>query len=558
MALQIKKLFLRPNIITRVNIIHRPTTFPQLQHHMHIPYLSIASAPSIDDTLSDNELLSRCVKIGSEHLIEFAIELSLIMVAFHFIINGGLKQNKFNIVLPNSDNEYMGIEYTDESELASDSTTLADVAGIDKAKNEVMEVIDFIRNPELYNKLGAKMPKGVLLSGPPGCGKTLLARAVAGEAGVPMIVASGSEFIEMYVGVGAKRIREIFEEAKKMAPCIIFIDEIDSIGIKRGGSQTSNNAEQDQTINQLLTAMDGFVKNSGIIVIAATNRTDILDEALLRPGRFDRNIHIGLPNYRGRIDILKVHTFNKPLDNDVSLDDIARMTQRFSGADLENLCNEAAIAAARLRRPNINMSCIENALDRILLGIDTGAVLTEKQRRTIAYHEAGHALMGLIAYKFGDYDAVRKVSIIPRGDSGGITLFKHKDEADIGLFTQEYLKNMLMVALGGRIAEEIVFGRLQTTTGAYSDFQQVHHIARMMIAYYGFSETLGQLSWTENIGEAKTNEIDDEISFLVNWSERKATELMTSNEATLHAIAKALLDKGELDENELNEIFENS
>ena len=558
-------------------------------------------APSVYSNSSnssdaDTFVVSRYVTVAAVNFVEFALQLGLLIGSFVYFMNGGLdklrgmNQTKLNVVFPKNkkdkeagdvgeeedgerdeDCSEDGGEDSDEEggdeedgdgdneedesdEEFENTTTLADVAGIDEAKREVIEVIDFISNPEVYEKLGAKMPRGVLLSGPPGCGKTLLARAIAGEAGVPMIVASGSDFIEMYVGVGAQRIRQLFSEAKKMAPCIIFIDEIDSIGRKRSGSTSgsASNTEQDQTINRLLTAMDGFVKSTGIVVIAATNRPDMLDEALLRPGRFDRHVTISPPNFSGRTDILVVHTRDKPLDATVNLEGIARMTRGFSGAELENLCNEAAIGAARQRKQSIDLACFEDALDKILLGLKTGASMTEEQRHVVAYHEAGHALMGLLA---SDYDAVRKVSIIPRGSAGGVTLFEPKEGADMGLYTQQYLENKLIVALGGRVAEEVVFGRMKTTTGAYGDFQQVYQIARSMIAEYGFSQHLGQISWAAGeTSSAKAGEIDAEVLFLVDWAHRKATALMTENEGTLHDIAKALLEKGELNEQDLMDI----
>jgi len=481
------------------------------------------------------------------NVAEFGLQLVLAGAAFQFFMGGGLSKLKSSlggdknvrVIYPRN-----GDDDGDDVVSFVNDTKISDVAGIDRAKREVMEIVDFFKFPENYVKLGAKMPRGVLLSGPPGCGKTLLARAIAGEAGVPLILASGSEFVEMFVGVGAQRVRSVFAEARKIAPCIIFIDEIDSIGRQRSSSGTTSQTEQDQTMNQLLTEMDGFVKSNGILVIAATNRPDILDEALVRPGRFDRHVSISLPGLQGRRDILSVHTNGKPLSSDVSLQSLARVTKGFSGAELENLCNEAAICAARMRLESITRECFEEALDKELLGLETDVIYTEEQKRVIAVHEAGHALLGVLVNNF---DVVRKISIVPRGEMGGVTLFEPfgLEAADIGLYTQEYLENQLIVALGGRVAEELVFGRMKTTTGAYGDLQEVERIARAMVAGYGFNENLGPIAWSDG---AKASELDDELQFLVECAYIKAKELMSANEGYLLALVRALMEKGELDE----------
>merc|ERR1719327_2317401 len=371
--------------------------------------------------------------------------------------------------------------------------TFADVAGAEGAKLELTEVVDFLKNPAKYSALGAKIPKGVIMEGPPGTGKTLLARAVAGEAGVPFVSASGSEFVEMFVGVGAARVRDLFGQAKKNAPCIIFIDEIDAIGRQRaggggGGMGGGGNDEREQTLNQILTEMDGFEGNSGVIVIAATNRVDILDPALIRPGRFDRRVPVDLPDVKGRLEILKVHVRGKPLAKDFDLDIVAKRTTGFSGASLANLMNEAAIVAARNGKKEISYDEIDYAIDRQTVGMQkTTGMSFPKRQRLVAYHEAGHAIMGLLT---PDYDMVTKVTIVPRtSGAGGFTLFTPPEERlESGMYTKKYLEGQLTVALGGRVAEEIIFGKEEITTGASNDLQQVRNIARRMVAQWGFGE----------------------------------------------------------------------
>ena len=426
-----------------------------------------------------------------------------------------------------------------------------DIAGIEQAKADLKEIVDFLKTPEKYVEVGAKVPKGVMLYGPPGTGKTLLAKAVAGEAGVPFISCSGSDFMEMFVGVGASRVRDVFKKAAENAPCIVFIDEIDTIGKKRGGGMgNSGNDERDQTINQLLTLMDGFQENNGVIVMAATNRIDILDDALLRPGRFDRRVMVELPDFRGRQSILKIHTKGKPLDGDVSIETLSKNTVGFSGADLANLCNEAAIYAARDTSKTIAGKHFDQALEKIILGEEKRTlVITEQKKKVLAYHEGGHALLGIL---LKDYDVVRKVSIVPRGKAGGVTYFEPSEErVDMGLMTKEYFEHRIMVALGGRIAEELIFGRDNMTTGASGDIMEVYKLAYQMVAMYGFSDKLGPVYWVES---AKKEEIDSEVKELVDVLYTKSKQMMKENINNLHRIANELLEKENITKEDLERI----
>jgi len=447
--------------------------------------------------------------------------------------------------------------------------TFGDVAGIDQAKLELNEVVDFLKNADRFTALGAKIPKGVLLVGPPGTGKTLLARAVAGEAGVPFFSISGSEFVEMFVGVGASRVRDLFEQAKTNAPCIVFIDEIDAVGRQRGAGLGGGNDEREQTLNQLLTEMDGFEDNTGIIIIAATNRPDVLDAALLRPGRFDRQVVVDRPDYAGRLEILHVHARGKTLSKDVDLQKIARRTPGFTGADLANLLNEAAILAARRNLTEISMDEINDAIDRILAGPEKkDRVMSEKRKILVAYHEAGHALVGAL---MPDYDPVQKISIIPRGQAGGLTWFTpSEDRMDSGLYSRSYLQNQMAVALGGRIAEEIIFGEEEVTTGASNDLQQVAQVARQMITRYGMSDRLGPVALGRQSGnmflgrdiasdrdfsDATAATIDDEVRVLVDEAYLRAKDVLISNRSVLDKIAAMLVEKETVDAEELQEIL---
>ncbi|HEY9693809.1 MAG TPA: ATP-dependent zinc metalloprotease FtsH3 [Oculatellaceae cyanobacterium] len=450
--------------------------------------------------------------------------------------------------------------------------TFGDVAGIDQAKLELNEVVDFLKNADRFTAIGAKIPKGVLLVGPPGTGKTLLARAVAGEAGVPFFSISGSEFVEMFVGVGASRVRDLFEQAKSQAPCIVFIDEIDAVGRQRGAGLGGGNDEREQTLNQLLTEMDGFEGNTGIIIIAATNRPDVLDSALLRPGRFDRQVVVDRPDYAGRSEILKVHARGKTLAKDVDLDKIARRTPGFTGADLSNLLNEAAILAARRSLTEISMDEVNDAIDRVLAGPEKkDRVMSEKRKTLVAYHEAGHALVGAL---MPDYDPVQKISIIPRGRAGGLTWFTpSEDRLDSGLYSRSYLQNQMAVALGGRIAEEIIFGDEEVTTGASNDLQQVARVARQMVMRFGMSDRLGPVALGRQQGnmflgrdinaerdfsEETAATIDDEVHNLVEQAYNRAKEVLVNNKHVLDKLAGMLIEKETVDSEELQELLANN
>ena len=447
--------------------------------------------------------------------------------------------------------------------------TFGDVAGIEQAKLELSEVVDFLKNADRFTAVGAKIPKGVLLVGPPGTGKTLLAKAVAGEAGVPFFSISGSEFVEMFVGVGASRVRDLFEQAKSNAPCIVFIDEIDAVGRQRGAGLGGGNDEREQTLNQLLTEMDGFEGNTGIIIIAATNRPDVLDAALMRPGRFDRQVVVDRPDYSGRLEILNVHARGKTLSKDVDLDKIARRTPGFTGADLSNLLNEAAILAARRNLTEISMDEINDAIDRVLAGPEKkDRVMSEKRKSLVAYHEAGHALVGAL---MPDYDPVQKISIIPRGRAGGLTWFMPSEERmDSGLYSRSYLQNQMAVALGGRIAEEIVFGEEEVTTGAASDLQQVARVARQMVMRFGMSDRLGPVALGRQQGnmflgrdivaerdfsEETAAAVDDEVRNLVDQAYRRAKEVLVNNRPVLDELANMLVDKETVDAEELQQLL---
>jgi cell division protease FtsH len=445
------------------------------------------------------------------------------------------------------------------------STTFADVAGVDEAKNDLVEVVEFLKTPTKFQRLGGKIPRGILLVGPPGTGKTLLARAVAGEAGVPFFSISGSEFVEVLVGVGASRVRDLFDQAKKASPSIIFIDEIDAVGRQRGSSINSND-EREQTLNQLLVEMDGFDVRQAVVVIAATNRPDGLDKALLRPGRFDRRVTVERPDWNGRLAILKIHSKGVPMASDVDLITIARATPGMVGADLANLVNEAALLAARRNLDAVTQACFDEALDKILIGAERPLILSEDDLNVVAYHEGGHALTGLLTE---NVDPVTKVTIVPRGQALGVTQYSPLD--DRYNYSKEYLESQLVTALGGRAAEEVAIG--QITTGAENDLQRVTAIARQMVTRWGMSERLETISYSERedpfagtalatgsreYSEKTASVIDEEVNRIVKWAYNQAVKLLTDHRETLNRIAKALRLHETLDARQLRAIMEDT
>ena len=439
-----------------------------------------------------------------------------------------------------------------------------DVAGVNEAKQDLEEVVTFLKQPERFTSVGAQIPRGVLLVGPPGTGKTLLAKAIAGEAGVPFFSLSGSEFVEMFVGVGASRVRDLFKRAKENSPCLIFIDEIDAVGRQRGAGIGGGNDEREQTLNQLLTEMDGFEGNSGIIIIAATNRPDVLDSALMRPGRFDRQVTVDAPDISGRLSILKVHSRNKKLEKDLTLESIARRTPGFTGADLANLLNEAAILTARRRKNHIGLSEIDDAVDRIIAGMEGQPLVDGRSKRLIAYHEVGHALIGSLVK---DHDPVQKVTVIPRGQAKGLTWFSPDD--DQTLISRSQLKARIMGALGGRAAEDIIFGREEVTTGAGGDVQQVASMARQMLTRFGMS-SLGPVSLegdnqevfvgrslmnTSDISDEISKQIDEQVRKIVKQCYEETLELVAKNRSAMDKLVEILIEKETMDGEEFCEIL---
>ena len=444
--------------------------------------------------------------------------------------------------------------------------TFADVGGVEEAKEEVFEIVEFLKDPSKYQILGGKIPKGVLMIGSTGTGKTLLARAIAGEAQVPFFTISGSDFVEMFVGVGASRVRDMFEQAKKRSPCIIFIDEIDAVGRKRGAGLGGGHDEREQTLNQLLVEMDGFEDNVGVIVIAATNRPDVLDSALLRPGRFDRQVVVPLPDVRGREQILKIHMRKVPLDKDVKPSIIARGTPGFSGADLANLINEAALIAARANKKYVSMEQLDRAKDKVMMGTERKSmVISEEERKLTAYHEAGHAIVGLSVQ---DHDPVYKVTIIPRGIALGLTMFL--PEQDRYSFSKKRLVSQITSLFGGRAAEELIFGKDSVTTGASNDIERATEIARKMVTKWGLSDKLGPLTYIEDEGEVflgrsvtqhkqvsdiTVKTIDEEVRRIIDQSYQDAAKILKTNIKRLHKMAEALIKYETLDENQIGDIM---
>ena len=445
--------------------------------------------------------------------------------------------------------------------------TFSDVAGVEEAKDEVSELVEFLRDPGKFQKLGGKIPRGVLMCGSPGTGKTLLAKAIAGEAKVPFFTISGSDFVEMFVGVGASRVRDMFAQAKKHSPCIIFIDEIDAVGRHRGAGVGGGNDEREQTLNQLLVEMDGFDGNEGVIVIAATNRPDVLDPALLRPGRFDRQVTVPLPDLRGREQILKVHMRKVPLGSDIRADIIARGTPGFSGADLANLVNEAALFAARANKRNVEMAELERAKDKIIMGAERKSmVMNDDEKNLTAYHEAGHAIVGRIV---PDHDPVYKVSIIPRGRALGVTMFLPSE--DRYSHSKQRLESQISSLFGGRLAEEIIFGVDAVTTGASNDIERATEIARNMVTKWGLSSKMGPLAYSDEEGEVflgrsgsqnKTvsdetaHSIDEEVRKIIDDNYKRANEILMNNLDKLHVMAKALMTYETIDTEQINDIME--
>lgn len=486
------------------------------------------------------------------------IPFVIIFILFFFLINqaqgGGGKVMNFG--------KSRARLYNEEKK----RVTFEDVAGADEEKQELVEVVEFLKDPRKFAAVGARIPKGVLLNGPPGTGKTLLARAVAGEAGVPFFSISGSDFVEMFVGVGASRVRDLFENAKKNAPCIIFIDEIDAVGRQRGAGLGGGHDEREQTLNQLLVEMDGFGANEGIIIVAATNRPDILDPALLRPGRFDRQITVDRPDVKGREAVLKVHARNKPLAKDVKLDVIAKRTTGFTGADLENLLNEAALLAARRNKKDIAMVEVDEAIDRVIVGTEKRSrVISDREKRIVAYHEAGHTIVG---YFLEHADQVHKVTIIPRGRAGGYVIMLPKD-GDRMLTTKQELLDKVTGLLAGRVAEEIYIGEIGT--GAYSDFKQATSIVRAMIMEYGMSDKLGPMQFgssqgqvflgrdighEQNYSDAIAYEIDQEMQSIIQACYARAKQVLTEKSKEVHLIAQTLLSEETLELEQIKRLIE--
>jgi len=526
--------------------------------------------PETDNTALIGELSKSGVRISASPPKGQGIFVSLLINSFPVILliavwiyfmrqmQGGIGGGSGAMTFGKSRARLLGENQTD--------VTFADVGGVEEAKEEVFEIVEFLRDPGKYQSLGGKIPKGVLMIGSTGTGKTLLARAIAGEAQVPFFTISGSDFVEMFVGVGASRVRDMFEQAKKRSPCIIFIDEIDAVGRKRGAGLGGGHDEREQTLNQLLVEMDGFEDNVGVIVIAATNRPDVLDSALLRPGRFDRQVVVPLPDVRGREQILKIHMRKVPLDKDVKPSIIARGTPGFSGADLANLINEAALIAARANKKYVSMEQLDRAKDKVMMGAERKSmVISEEERKLTAYHEAGHAIVGLSVQ---DHDPVYKVTIIPRGIALGLTMFL--PEQDRYSFSKRRLVSQITSLFGGRAAEELIFGKDSVTTGASNDIEKATDIARKMVTKWGLSDKLGPLTYIEDEGEVflgrsvtqhkqvsdiTVKTIDEEVRRIIDQSYQDAADILKTNIKRLHKMAAALIKYETLDENQIGDIM---
>ena len=526
--------------------------------------------PETDNTALIGELSKSGVRISASPPKGQGIFISLLINSFPVILliavwiyfmrqmQGGMGGGSGAMTFGKSRARLLGENQAD--------VTFADVGGVEEAKEEVFEIVEFLRDPGKYQSLGGKIPKGVLMIGSTGTGKTLLARAIAGEAQVPFFTISGSDFVEMFVGVGASRVRDMFEQAKKRSPCIIFIDEIDAVGRKRGAGLGGGHDEREQTLNQLLVEMDGFEDNVGVIVIAATNRPDVLDSALLRPGRFDRQVVVPLPDVRGREQILKIHMRKVPLDKDVKPSIIARGTPGFSGADLANLINEAALIAARANKKYVSMEQLDRAKDKVMMGAERKSmVISEEERKLTAYHEAGHAIVGL---SVEDHDPVYKVTIIPRGIALGLTMFL--PEQDRYSFSKRRLVSQITSLFGGRAAEELIFGKDSVTTGASNDIEKATDIARKMVTKWGLSDKLGPLTYIEDEGEVflgrsvtqhkqvsdiTVKTIDEEVRRIIDQSYQDAADILKTNIKRLHKMAAALIKYETLDENQIGDIM---
>lgn len=527
-----------------------------------IPYNASQDLDSILETAKEDKDLTFNVEPAEEQspwtgMLFTFIPLLIILFFFLFLMSnaqGGGGNRMMNF----------GKSKAKQFDNTKSKTRFSDVAGADEEKSELIEVVDFLKDHRKFDKMGARIPKGVLLTGPPGTGKTLIARAVAGEAGVPFFSISGSDFVEMFVGVGASRVRDLFEQAKKNSPCIIFIDEIDAVGRQRGAGVGGGHDEREQTLNQLLVEMDGFASNEGIIMIAATNRADILDPALLRPGRFDRQIQVGLPDVKGREAVLRVHARNKPLDETVDLKAIAQRTPGFSGADLENLLNEASLVATRAGKDKVDMRDVDEATDRVIAGpAKKSRVMSEKERRIVAFHEAGHTVIGMV---IDEAETVHKVTIVPRGQAGGYAVMLPKE--DRYFMTKPELQDRIVGLLGGRVAEEVTFG--EASTGAHNDFQRTTSLARKMVKEFGMSEKLGPIQFGETGGQVFLGkemgsepsysdtfayEIDLEVQKIVKEAYERCHDILTTHQEQLTLIAETLLVEETLDREQIEGLF---